>query len=156
MPSGMKKIFVTKLTDVKTTDVEGLGTIRFEGNKVYKWVQYNEEAAAVDGVAGEVAYYDAIDGYKLHQVTSDLTASSSIGAGVLQAIMSEAEYGWIQIKGFATLSIALTVATDDSPYTPTGSGDGTLDINVATAANAHICAWTGDASDKEIICDFPF
>ncbi len=51
MPSGMKKIFVTKLTDVKTTDVEGVGTIRFEGNKVYKWITYSEEAAAVEGFA---------------------------------------------------------------------------------------------------------
>jgi len=156
MPSGMKKIFITKLTDVKTTDVEGLGTLRFEGNKVYKWVTYSEEAAAVDGVAGEVAYYVAIDGYKLHDVTSDLTASGNIGAGVLQAIMSDNEFGWIQIKGLATLTIALTAATDDAPQVVLGGADGTLDINVATAANENICAWSGDASDKEIICDFLF
>ncbi len=156
MPSGMKKIFVTKLTDVKTTDVEGLGTLRFEGNKIYKWITYSEEAAAVDGVAGEVTYYLPIDGYKNHDVTSDLTAGADIGAGVLQAIMSDNEFGWIQIKGLATLTIALTDATDDAPQVPVGAADGTLDINIATAANTHVCAWTGDASDKEIICDFLF
>ena len=154
MPSGMKKIFVTKLADVKTTDVEGLGTIRFEGNKIYKWVTYSEEAAAVDGVAGEVAYYVTIDGHKNNDVTSDLSASGEIGAGVLQAIMSDNEFGWIQIKGPALLTIALTAGVDDDALTPTGAGDGTLDVNVVTAANTDVCAYAGDISDKEIICDF--
>lgn len=156
MPAGVKKIFLTKLTDVKTVDVEGIGTLRWEGNKCYKWITYSEEAAAVDGVAGEVTFYTVIDGYKLHEVTSDLTASGNIGGGVLQAIMSDGEFGWIQIKGAATLTIALSDGTDDSPQTPLGGNDGTLDINIATAANEDICAWSGDASDKEIICDFMF
>jgi len=154
MPSGMKKIFVTKLADVKTTDVEGIGTIRFEGNKIYKWVTYSEEAAAVDGVAGEVTYYVATDGHKNNDVTSDLSASDEIGAGVLQAIMSDNEFGWIQIKGAALLAIALTAGVDGDALTPTGAGDGTLDVNVATAANTDVCARAGDISDKEIMCDF--
>ena len=156
MPSGVKKIFITKLTDKKTTDVEGLGTLRWEGNKCYKWITYSEEAAAVDGVAGECTYYLPIDGYKNNDVTSDLTASADIGAGILQAALSDNEFGWIQIKGPATLTIALTAATDDAPQVATGGNDGTMDINVATAANENIFAWSGDASDKEIICDFLF
>jgi len=154
MPSGMKKIFVTKLTDIKTTDVEGLGTIRFEGNKIYKWITYSEEAAAVAGVAGEVTYYVGTDGHKLNDVTSDLSASGEIGSGVLQAALTDNDFGWIQIKGPALLTIALTAGVDDDPLTPTGAGDGTLDVNVATAANTDVCAWAGDASDLEIICDF--
>ena len=35
------------------------------------------------------------------------------------------------------------------------STDGTLDVNVATAANTHICARAGDISDQEIMCMFP-
>ena len=152
----MKKIFLTKLTDIKTTDVEGIGTLRFEGNKVYKWIVYSEAVAAIAGVAGEVAYYVTIDGYKFHQVTSDLDVSSQIGAGVLQAALAEGEFGWIQIKGLATLTIAFADATDDAPQTPTGGADGNLDINIATAANTSLCGFTGDASDKELICDFLF
>jgi hypothetical protein len=46
------------------------------GNKVYKFVQYSEEAAATDGVAGEVCYYVAdTDGYAASEVTSDLSGS---------------------------------------------------------------------------------
>ena len=92
-----------------------------KGGKVYKFVQYKEGAAATDGVAGEVAYYYTLDGYKLNQVTSDLSDSVEIGAGVLQANMSDNEYGWVQIKGAATLTIALTAGADGDPLTPTGA-----------------------------------
>ena len=142
----------TSLTEGKTP---ALGDCFFgSGNKVFKFVQYKEGAAATDGVAGEVAYYYTLDGYKNHQVTSDLSDSVEIGAGVLQAAMSENEYGWVQIKGEATLTIALTAGADGDPLTPTGSTDGTLDVSAAVTDN--VCAIAGDISDMEIICDFPW
>lgn len=122
--------------------------------KIYKFVQYDEGAAAVDGVAGEVTYYYTLDGYKNNIVTSDLSDSVEIGAGVLQAVMSDGDRGWVQIKGAATLSIALTAGVDGDPLTPTGSADGTLDVSAAVTDN--VCAIAGDISDLEIICDFPF
>ena len=124
------------------------------GGKIYKFVQYSEEAAATDGVAGEVCYYVADTGYAASDVTSDLSASSEIGAGVLMAAMSDNEYGWIQIKGAATLTIALTAGADGDPLTPTGSADGTLDVSAAATDN--VCAIAVDASANEIICDFPW
>lgn len=142
----------TTLTDGKSP---ALGDVFYgSGNKVYKFVQYKEGAAATDGVAGEVAYYYTLDGYKLNQVTSDLSDSVEIGAGVLQAALSEDEYGWVQIKGAATLTIALTAGADGDPLTPTGAADGTLDVSAAVTDN--VCAIAGDISDQEIICDFPF
>lgn len=149
------RIMGIDLTRIDTSAAFELGTVAWDDSgKAYKYLQYKEGTAAVDGVAGEVAYYLATDGYKNSQVTSDLSDTDEIGAGVLQAIMSEDEFGWLQVKGFATLSIALTAGVDGDPLTPTGAGDGTLDVNVATAANTDICAWAGDASDLEIICDF--
>lgn len=124
------------------------------GGKVYKFVQYKEGAAATDGVAGEVAYYVADSGYGASQVTSDLSDSDEVGAGVLQAAMSEDEYGWVQIKGPATLSIALTAGADGDPLTPTGGADGTLDVS-AVVTDA-VCAYAIDASAQEIACDFIF
>lgn len=124
------------------------------GGKIYKFVQYKEGTAAVDGVAGEVCYYYTLDGYKLHQVTSDLSDSVEIGAGVLQSSPSDGEYCWIQIKGAATLTIALTAGADGDPLTPTGAADGTLDVSAAVTDN--VCAIAGDISDLEIICDFPW
>lgn len=125
----------------------------FDG-KIYKYVQYQEGTAVVDGVAGEVAYYYTLDGYKNNQVSSDLSDSVELGAGVLQAVMSDGDYGWIQIKGPATLTIALTAGVDGDPLTPTGSADGTLDVSALVTD--HVCAYAGDISDMEIICDFPF
>lgn len=143
------------LDEVHTSPEFAVGsTFETEDGKIYKYLEYKEGTAAVDGVAGEVAYYYTLDGYKLGQVTSDLSDSVEIGAGVLQATMSDGEFGWLQIKGAATLSIALTAGADGDPLTPTGAGDGTLDVT--TAVTDNICAIAGDISDKEIICDFPF
>ena len=124
------------------------------GTKIYKYLKYDDASAAVDGVAGEVAYYYTLDGYKNHTCTSDLSDSVEIGAGVIQANIATETYGWFQIKGAATLSIALTAGADGDPLTPTGSADGTLDVSASATDN--ICAIAGDISDKEIICDFPF
>jgi hypothetical protein len=124
-----------------------------DGTKLYKYLKYDDASAGVSGVLGEVAYYHTLDGYKLHTCTSDLSDSIEIGAGVIQATIATETYGWFQIKGAATLTIALTAGADGDPLTPSGSADGTLDVSGAVTDN--VCAIAGDISDKEIICDFP-
>ena len=124
------------------------------GTKIYKYLKYDDGTAAVDGVAGEVAYYYTLDGYKNHVCSSDLSDSIEIGAGVIQENIATEFYGGFQIKGAATLTIGLTAGADGDPLTPTGSADGTLDVS--SAATDNVCAIAGDISDKEIICDFPF
>jgi len=125
------------------------------GGKVYKFVQYDAGTAAAAGVTGEVAYYNGAGTFDTFVVTSDVSDSVGIGAGVLQSSPADQEYCWVQIKGPATLSIALTAGADGDSLTPTGAGDGTLDL--ATAAETdHICAQADDASENKIICDFPW
>ena len=130
------------------------GDILWSKGKAYKFVQYDTGAGTVAAVAGNVAYYYTLDGYKLNQVTSDLSDSIELGAGVLMSAPDDGEYCWIQIKGPATVNTALTAGADGDPLTPTGATDGTLDVT--TAVTDHVCAYAGDISDKEIICDFPF
>jgi len=135
-----------------------LGTIganvTSDGIKVYKYIKYDTGGGSVAAVADQVAYYYTLDGYKNHTVTSDLSDSVEIGAGVLQSAPGDGEYGWIQIKGPATLALALTAGADGDPLTPTGAGaDGTLDVSAAVTDN--VCAIAGDISDKEVVCDFP-
>lgn len=160
MPSGIKQAFATKLTDVDTVQREQLGTLRFEGNKVYKYVTYNPGAGPVAAVAGNVCYYYAPGGdhaaeqYTNNVVTSDLSDSAEVGAGVLMGVIPTGGFGWIQIRGAATLTTALTAGTDGDPLCPTGSTDGTLDVSAA--ATDHVCAYAQDISDKTIICNFPF
>ncbi len=145
------------LTQVDTNPAHKLGSVGMtDDGKVYKYLQYVEGTAAVDGVAGEVAYYFEDSGPIDFKCTSDISdATGDVGAGVLQAIMSDLEYGWFQIKGPATLTIALTAGSDGDALCATGAGDGTLDV-CAAAETSHICAHAVDASAYIILCDFPF
>lgn len=157
-----KTTWATPLTEISTAAKEVLGSIRVEaqGKRIYKYVQYKVGAGPVAAVLGQVCYYYApggdfaAEGYTDSKVTSDLSDSAEVGAGVLQSAPAADQYCWIQIKGAATLSIALTAGTDGDPLCPTGSTDGTLDV--AAAVTDGVCAYAQDISDKTIICDFPF
>lgn len=142
-------------TVVSDTPEFGVGQLgATQDGKVYKYVQYDTGAGGVAAVSGNVAYYYTLDGYKSGQVTSDLSDSVEVGAGVLQSAPTDGQYCWVQIKGAATLTTALTAGADGDPLTPTGASDGTLDVSASATDN--VCAIAGDISDKEIICDFPF
>jgi hypothetical protein len=147
------------ITAVSNTAKFKLGTVAGDigtngPQKNYKYIQYRAGAAGVSGVSGEVAYYYTPGGYEDSEVTSDLSDSVGIGAGVLQASMFSTTYGWIQITGPAILSIALTAGADGDPLTPTGAGDGTLDV--VSAVTDPICAFADDISAKKIVCMFPW
>lgn len=158
MSSGIKQVFGSKLTDVSATPREQLGTIRIEGNKVYKYVQYTTGAGPVAAVAGNICYYTKDDvageGYENHRVTSDLSDSYNLGAGVLQSAPSDEYYCWIQIKGYAVITPALTAGADGNALTAVGTTDGTLDVSAAVTDT--IVAYAADATAKKIICDFPW
>lgn len=156
--TSMKKIWATKLTDYSTTDKEGIGAIRFEGAKIYKYVKYNSGSGPVAAVAGNVAYYHGDDAYSetACEVTSDLTdaAAAPICAGMLMSAIPTGSYGWVQIKGVATLTTALTAGADGNALTAVGSTDGTLDVSAAVTD--HICAVALDASAKIVLLDCPW
>jgi hypothetical protein len=125
--------------------------------KIYKWVQYDTGAGSVAAVSGQVAYYYAPSGASAGAttvVTSDLSDSANIGAGVLQSAPTDGQYCWVQIRGPATLSIALTAGSDGNALTAVGATDGTLDVS-ALVTDA-VVAYAIDASAKIIACNFPF
>lgn len=135
----------------------GLGDHFEDGDgKKYKFVKYNTAAGAVAAVAGNFCYYYAAGGVSAGQtteVTSDLSDSAGVGAGVLQAVIPNGGYGWIQITGPATLTTALTAGADGNALTPVGSTDGTLDVSAAVTD--HICAIAIDASAKIVMVTCP-
>ena len=147
-------IDVTSVSDTAEFLLGQHGAVIDSPTKLYKYVQYDTGSAGAAAVAGEACYYYTLDGYKNNVVTSDLSDSVEVGAGILQAAMTDGQFGWIQIKGAATMTIALTAGADGDPLTPTGSADGTLDVSADVTDN--VCAIAGDISDKEIICDFRF
>lgn len=155
---GIKKIFATSLTETSAIDLEGVNTIRRDGNKTYKWVKYNN-GAAVAAVAGNVVYAyalagDAVSGgYENGEVTMDLT-DGLFGAGILQAIIADGSFGWIQIRGPATMTTAALAGADGQALTMIGATtDGTLDLS-ALVTDA-VCAFLTDATAKKIACMFP-
>ena len=132
-----------------------LGAVIGQPTKLYKFVQnFN---SAVTAEAGDVTYYAGPDGYKSNQVTTDISQNggkTGVGAGVVQTTISAYHFGWIQIRGPATLSTALVAGADGDPLTSEGANDKTLDVVASFTDN--ICAIAGDISDKEIICMFPY
>ena len=145
-------------TDVHGTAAFKLGAIGQDASgKVYKYVQYNSGAGAVAAVAGNVAYYLAPGGVSAGSstvVTSDLSDSAGLGAGVLQAVIPSGSFGWVQIKGVATITPALTAGADGNALTAVGATDGTLDVS-ALVSDA-VVAYAVDASARIIMCDFPY
>lgn len=145
------------LTRVDTTPEFALGAIyRAADGKKYKYVLHNTGAGSVAAVAGNFAYIYAASGASAGQtttVTSDLSDSAGVGAGVWQAAVGNGEYGWIQISGPATLTTALTAGADGNALTPVGSTDGTLDVSALVTD--HICAIAVDASAKIVLLTCP-
>ena len=151
----MKKVFVTKLTDTSTTDLEGIGVIRFEGAKVYKWVSYDAGTGSVAAVAGNCVVYhgdDSVVADSAADVTMDIT-DGTIVAGVLQAIIADGSYGWIQIKGVAILTIALDSGADENELI-VGTTDGSLAVRASAAQ--HTAGVALDVTAKIVLLDCPW
>lgn len=124
--------------------------------KCYRFVKYNSGAGTIAAVAGNFCYYYAAGGTSAGattEVTSDLSDSAGVGAGVLQAVIANGSYGWIQTWGSATLTTALTAGADGNALTPVGSTDGTLDVSAAVTD--HIAAIAVDASAKIVFVTCP-
>lgn len=133
----------------------GLGDLyAAQDGRIYKFVLFNNGTDNVAAVAGNVCYYLAETGAEAWTVTSDLSSSNNIGAGVFQSVPADAEYCWIQIKGPATLTTALTAGADGNALTAVGATDGTLDVSALVTD--VIVAHAIDASEKKVICDFPW
>jgi len=144
--------------DALGDNTPGLGDVFFGiDGKVYKFVQYDTGAGPVAAVVGNVCYYYAVGGASAGQtniVTSDLSDSAGLGAGVLQSAPTDGQYCWIQIRGDATITPALTAGADGNALTAVGATDGTLDVS-ALVTDA-IVAYAVDASAKIIKCNFPW
>lgn len=129
-----------------------------QDGKRYKLYQYDTGVGGITAVSGNAAYFYAPSGTSagaVTVVTSDLTDSNEVGAGILQSAPGDGEYGWVQISGPATMADTLVSGADGDPLTPTGAADGRLTVINATVATSPVCAFAIDASAKIIMCAFP-
>jgi hypothetical protein len=128
---GMKKVFRTGVNDTNVNDVEGVGTLRVEGECWYKWVSFVNNVSQTNARAGAVVVYTGLN-------TVDIVASGyGFAAGVQMApaigTLGTAYFGWIQIKGPAILSAAPTGApAAGQPLTVSGFGLTAMSTTIAT------------------------
>jgi len=150
----MSYIVGMDVTAIDTVPQFELGAVGTESSgKEYRYYQYNAGTAAIAGVAGEVAAFYLAGSSQDGIVCSDYSDGVYVGAGVLQAALTDGTYGWLQTRGPATLTIALTAGADGNALTCVGAGDGTLDVSALVSD--HICAIADDVTAKEIVCMFP-
>ena len=154
--TSIKKIFATKLTEFSTADKEGIGVIRREGAKTYKYVKYNQGVGTVAAVAGNMTAYksDVSYGPAAAEVSSDVSDSLTVPAGMLMSAIPHGSFGWIQIKGIATLNTALVSGADGNALVMSATTDGTL--KVAAAVTEVVAGAAIDASAKIVALDCPY
>lgn len=156
--TGIKATFSGPVTRVDSADLEGLGALRIEQGKIYKYVKLANASATVALAAGDPVAYLAVTGYSTNTVVSDLTDADTaplgggVATGVVAGVAGTSYYIWVQIKGPATALTtvpgadggALTMSTTDKTFL------------VPTAHGHTRCASAIDASAKTIYCDFPW
>ena len=163
MPDGIKKVFQGPVTQVDTTDLEEVGTIRFEGNKIYKYVKLYNDTATAAVVVGDALCYASPGGYESNTVVMDLNDAGSSGSiicagcatGTVTGTVDTAYYIWVQIKGTITTTKDLPGTADGKTVTMSdASADGTLVAqNAATEQTVGIIS---DESANTLILDCPF
>lgn len=132
---GIKKIFATPLDTADDSDKEGVGVLRFEGGKVFKYVKYLSGTGNVTPAANDVCYWNDYDN---GEVTCDLSDTNEVGAGVLQAALTDTQFGWIQIAGIASINTDVTAGAVGDLLTAAGAGDKTLDLNEWSGTSPNI------------------
>lgn len=102
MAEGLKKLFMTDTGDHFAFDAEGVGTLRIEGNNIYKWVKnVTPLTDSVGPQVGSVANY--LPGYDNNVVSgswSELGRVAPAGVYLWSSTAAAGEtYGWLQLTG---------------------------------------------------------
>lgn len=160
----MQRSFASPLDEVSSVARDQLGALRFEAGSLYKYVKIRNVTATVAGAKGDPVAYQASTGYLANTVVIDLTDADPqvFAAGVLQGTVTGTAgttyFGWIKIKGPATVVAAITSGEDGVPvYLTTTDKTLAKAVEVDTAGDYKqvfgICI---DASDKTVVVDCPY
>lgn len=107
-----KTLFVTKsVTQSSDKDLEGVGSIRWVGDKCYRWVR-NDEASAALTVGQAVCHVASEKSDLTKSVKLPLTINLGLLAGIVASTsIAAGEFGWIQIFGVHN-SVIVTATTN--------------------------------------------
>ena len=136
MTQGRKKIFQTGLTDVATSDKEGVGTLRYEGPNEYIWCK-----GIINTVRGSAVQPD--EDYATALLTTTTGVATTPVAFALAATVAS-RWGWYQVRGNdVPMSLAASCAKDVALYT-TGTA-GVLD-DTAVGSTVKIMGVVADTA----------
>lgn len=134
----LKQLFRTRnVTDYSTEDLEGVGTLRWEGEKCYRWV-LNDTGSAL--AVGNVVCHKYTKGADIFKSVFDATASAhaDLLAGVAISACPDDSYCWIQVFGYSdNISVSDTTVTsgvtlkivDTKTYLAYGAAQGTAPLD---------------------------
>ena len=155
---GRKTSFTTALTETSTIDKEGVGALRQEGDKWYKWCKFDNGTANITAAAGLcVGYVAGVANVDGAVITPDVSDTNNIGAGVLMAAPADQEFCWVQIKGLSgVLAQDVTAGAVGNALTLAGAADGEFDVSAAVTDFIVGTLVVATASAQQVLLDCPF
>lgn len=121
---GIKQMWPDKVTDFSTTAQNGIGVLRFEGEKAYRYVQANATLVVRNLVSYIVNAVLGTNGFKVTNTSANVVAAAGIAISAIPAN----SYGWIQVSGPASCVGDGAVAFGEAVVQ---NGDGTVDTMAA-------------------------
>ncbi len=127
--------------DAKLGDLEGVGTLRWVGDKCYRWCQNRHTA---NMAAGDVVFHTFSDLANAHKYIRDgNTTDLGFMAGVIastaiayHSTASKGNYGWVQVLGYNASVKTLPDGTTAIAAGHVGQGsDGTMTVTWGVVMN---------------------
>jgi len=162
--------FVSDIGDVDTTARDTLGSIRYDVNGVYKYVQFGATRTGqvtASLVKGDVVCYVLGTTADLDLLTLVDSANSVVGAGVVQGTNGVLAanvavpatggpyYGWVKIRGLVTLSNAAGGSPAAGSILTTTSATA-KQVTVITTATSQVVGSYIDATNHIADVSFPY
>jgi len=125
---GIKQTFPDKIIDSSTTQKNGLGVIRFDGAKEYRYVQIVDKGVTKGDSVCPASTAEGI-------VTADRAGGSQLAfqvRGVAIGAIGTNCYGWIQVKGNCEIQCDGGVAAADG-LVPHATADGHAETVLAAS-----------------------
>jgi len=129
---GIKQTFPDKITDSSTTQKNGLGVIRFDGAKEYRYVKNVDVAVTLGDSVCAASTAEGI-------VTADRADGSQVALlvrGVAIGAIGTDSYGWIQVKGNCVVQCDGAVVAGEG-LVPHATANGHADAVLATSITTN-------------------
>lgn len=149
----MKQVFVQPLTEISLTRKDLLGDLRFERDKIYKYVEIKNVGATVAALALDMVGYFAEVGSEDNHCAIDASDMDAkpIGAGVVLAAVAGVDgvsyFCWIQVTGPVTLATGLGAGSDGDVYQLSTTDKVCI---VGAAADDPICCVANDQTADKV------